>query len=196
MSNRFFIIGSALIILLLTFNIYYDSKSSVVQKQSSGDAEIGGDFTLINQKGEVVKDSDFRGKLMLVFFGYSNCPAICPTDLAVISTVMKKLGDDADKVAPVFITVDPERDTVEQLSAYMQNFHPSINALTGTMEQTKAAAEGYKVYARKVKNEMMEEYMFDHSAYTYLMGKDGKYITHFAHNTSPDKMLATVKENL
>lgn len=195
MSNKFFIICTSVIILLIAFNMYSNHAARVEYTATSGQAAIGSSFTLTNQRGEKVSDTDFRDKLMLVFFGFTNCPAICPTDLAIMSTVMTELGNEAEKVAPIFITVDPERDTVEQLLLYMQNFHPSITALTGTQAEIDNVLAGYKIYARKVENEMMEGYMFDHSAYTYLMDKSGNYITHFPHDSKPEEIVKTLKQN-
>lgn len=163
---------------------------------ATGEALIGGPFTLKNQNGKVVKDADFRGKLMLVFFGFTHCPDICPTDLAVLGQVMKELGKDADKVAPIFVTIDPERDTVAVMKEYMSNFDPRIQGLTGTREQVNNATKSYRVYANKVNSPDGKDYTMDHSAFLYLMGKDGKYITHFAHNPKPSEVVAEIEKAL
>jgi len=162
--------------------------------KASGRADIGGNFSLITHEGNPVTDQDFIGKPTLVFFGFTHCPAICPTDLAVLSNVLEQLGDESNKVNVLFVTVDPQRDTVEKLKNYMKDFHSSIIALTGTDEQLKEAAEGYKIFARKIENPMMEGYMFDHSAYTYLMDKKGEYVTHFNHDSDPDAIISRLRQ--
>lgn len=158
-----------------------------------GEVTIGGDFSLTDQNGKTVTNQDFKGKLMLVYFGFTYCPDICPTDLSIMAQAMQKLGSDASKVAPIFITVDPERDTVAQLKSYLSNFKAPIVGLTG---DTKPAIKEYKVYAQKVQRTDLNDYTMDHSAFMYLMGRDGKYITHFAHDSAPDTIAATIKEHL
>jgi protein SCO1/2 len=174
-----------------------NSKTAVTKEEAStGKVQIGGSFALTNQRGENVTDQDFKGKLMLVFFGFTNCPDVCPTDLMIISKVMQALGDDGEKVAPIFITVDSQTDTVERMADYLVSFHPSIQGLTGTEEQLKQAQEAYKIYAKKIEMESMMGNMFNHSAYTYLMNREGKYLTHFAHDSKPEKILEEIKKYL
>jgi cytochrome oxidase Cu insertion factor (SCO1/SenC/PrrC family) len=157
--------------------------------ENKGEVLIGGDFSLVNQDGETVKNTDFLGKYMLVYFGFTNCPMICPTDMADITQALNQLDDDlVEKVQPIFITVDPERDTSEHLKTYLENFHSKFQALTGTKEQTKAAESAYRVYSRKSEDEEVQGYNMDHSAYIYLMGTDGKYITHFRHDQGADEI--------
>ncbi|HEX4113887.1 MAG TPA: SCO family protein, partial [Stellaceae bacterium] len=109
---------------------------------------IGGPFTLTDQNGVVRHDTDFRGKLMLVYFGYTYCPDVCPTTLTLMSDALKKLGPDAARIAPLFITVDPDRDTPAQMKLYIQSFDPRFVALTGSAAQVAAAAGDYRVYYR------------------------------------------------
>lgn len=163
---------------------------------NQGEATIGGTFTLTDQHGKTVSDKDFRGKYMLVYFGYSYCPEICPTDLLTISQTMAGLGADADRVAPVFITIDPERDTVEQLRTYMQNFDPRITALTGAKDIIAKVQQSYKVYSHKSEDTGASEYLMDHSAITYLMDTNGKYLDHFPHGTSSTAMVAKIEGRL
>lgn len=158
-----------------------------------GEVLIGGPFTLTNQQGKPVSDTDFQGKLMLVYFGFSHCPMICPTDMATLTRAMDQLGADAAQVQPVFITIDPERDTVEKLAEFAKAFYPGFQLLTGTPEQVKVATDAYRVYAQKVEMDG-GDYMMDHSAYIYLMGRDGKYLTHFQHDQPAEEIVAEVKE--
>src|SRR5262245_31517169 len=116
---------------------------------SSGVALVGGPFELVSHKGQPVTDKDFRGKYMLVSFGYTYCPDVCPTELQVISTALDELGNKAKDIQPIFITIDPERDTIAALSQYMQSFHPSYIGLTGSPEAIAKAAKAYRVYYAK-----------------------------------------------
>lgn len=176
-----------------------------------GEATIGGHYTLTNQDGQKVSDTDFGDKLRLVFFGFTNCPSICPAAMAVITETMTGLGDDAAKVQPVFITVDPERDTVEQMKSYVSSFHPSIQALTGTKEEIEPVVKAYRVYSKKVTEggaqgygehashesgnaAKDQNYMMDHSSYIYLVDKDGKYLTHFTSEQPSSALIEGIKK--
>jgi cytochrome oxidase Cu insertion factor (SCO1/SenC/PrrC family) len=159
---------------------------SLVPATSSGTAEIGGPFELVDQTGQTRRDSDFLGRYMLVYFGYTYCPDVCPTSLLAISQALRLLEERApeaaEQVVPLFITVDPERDTVEALAAYAPSFHPDLVALTGTPQQVAAAAKAYRVYYAKAEDESSGTYLMDHSSFIYLMGPDGTYLTHFSHS--------------
>ena len=149
---------------------------------------IGGPFTLVNQHGETVTDADFRGQYMLVYFGYTFCPDICPTSLNRDSEAIDLLGEQAEKIVPVFITVDPERDAVAHMKEYATFFHPRLVALTGTNDQVAGAAKAYRVYYAKVEEEGSDpdSYLMDHTAFTYLMGPDGLFLQHFSYDASAD----------
>ena len=151
---------------------------------------IGGPFTLVDQHGKTVTDADFRGRYMLVFFGYTFCPDICPTGLTRNSDALALIGEAADKVVPIFITIDPERDTVEHIKEYAAFFHPRLVALTGTPEQIAEVAKAYRVYYAKAqeKGAAADEYLMDHSSITYVMGPDGQFLSHFGHDVSPERM--------
>jgi len=157
---------------------------------------IGGPFTLVDQNGTTRHDSDFRGELMLVYFGYTYCPDACPTALQAMSTALDDLGDAGKAVQPIFITVDPERDTVQQMKLYAGNFHPRLIALTGTVEQTTAAARAYRIYFEKVKGSGSDDYTVDHSSFIFLMGRDGQYLTHLPSDASPDRIASIIKKYL
>lgn len=164
--------------------------------KASGPARIGGPFGLVDQRGRRRSDRDFRGKRMLVFFGYTHCPDFCPTGLQTMTQALRLLGADAAKLQPIFVTVDPERDTVKVLRSYAANFHPSLIALTGTTAEVAAAARAYRVYYAKGKIDSDGDYTMAHSTYTYLMGPDGRYITHFRHGISPKALAAGLKKHL
>jgi len=139
---------------------------------------IGGPFTLLDQQGRTVHDTDFRGKLMLIYFGYTFCPDLCPTTLSQVAEVYRDLpAEQQAQIVPIFITVDPERDTVEQMAQYVPSFSPSLVGLTGSQEQVGAVLKAYHVYARKAGSG--ENYGVDHSSILYLMNKDGRFLRHF-----------------
>jgi protein SCO1/2 len=133
---------------------------------------------------------------MLIYFGYTFCPDACPTALQNMSTALDDLGDSAKAVQPIFITVDPERDTVAQLKRYAANFHPRLVALTGSAEQTMAAARAYRIYYEKNLHGAELDYLVDHSSFIYLMGRDGRYLAHFGPDVSADKLAAAIKKYL
>ncbi|SRR6266446_1515400 len=162
------------------------------------EALIGGSFTLTDQKSRTRTDQEFRGKLMLVFFGFTHCPDVCPMGLAQITQSLEALKYDAQKVSPVFITVDPDRDTPEVMKAYLQNFHPAITGLTGSKEQVQAVIDAYKVYAIKVEgiHHHQDSYTMSHSGYMYLMDRNGKYLTHLGHTATPADIVRKIRENL
>ncbi|MDP7545685.1 MAG: SCO family protein [Alphaproteobacteria bacterium] len=160
---------------------------------SVGVPSIGGPFELVDHKGQVARDSDFRGKYLLVMFGYTFCPDVCPTELQLITEAMERLGQVRSKVQPLMITVDPERDTVAVLADYMANFHPSLIALTGSTAQVKAAAKAYHVFFAKAPPDEAGDYFMDHSVFIYLMGPDGKYLHHFAPTTAPQDMADKIR---
>lgn len=155
--------------------------------ESSGTALIGGPFSLTDTDGKTVTDQDFRGRYMLVFFGFTHCPDICPAELQVIAQALDQLGDKAKKVVPVFITVDPERDTPQAMAEYVKSFGPNFVGLTGSPEAIAAAARAYRVVYSKVENSS-GDYSVDHSALAYLMNPDGQYAAHFAYGTSAQEI--------
>jgi len=142
---------------------------------TTGVADVGGPFSLLTADGKAVTDQSFRGKWMAVYFGYTFCPDACPTALGNMSVALEKLGKDADKIQPLFITVDPERDTRQVMAAYLESFDRRIIGLVGTPAQTSAVAKAYRVYF-KLHKEQGDNYLVDHSAYFYIMGPDGKFV--------------------
>jgi protein SCO1/2 len=156
--------------------------------QSSGTALVGGPFSLVGAGGKTVTDADFRGRYMLVFFGFTHCPDICPAELQVIAQALDKLGDKGKKVVPVFITLDPERDTPQAMAEYVKSFGPNFVGLTGSPEAIAAVARAYRVAYAKVDKESAGDYSVDHSALVYLMDPEGKYVTHFSYGTGADEL--------
>jgi cytochrome oxidase Cu insertion factor (SCO1/SenC/PrrC family) len=154
-----------------------------------GQALVGGPFTLTDHTGKRVTDQDFRGRTMLVYFGFTFCPDVCPSGLQVIAAALDMLGPKADAIAPLFITVDPERDTPQQLAQYVKSFHPRLIGLTGSPEEIAAVTKAYRVYVKKVEDpKSTAGYTIDHSAILYVMGPDGAFETHFTHAISADAL--------
>jgi protein SCO1/2 len=157
--------------------------------QSSGTALVGGPFSLVGADGKPVTDRDFRGRYMLIFFGFTHCPDICPAELQVIAQALEQLGDKAKNVVPIFITLDPERDTPEAMGNYVKSFGPNFVGLTGSPEAIAAAAKAYRVsYAKVEDKESAADYGVDHSALVYLMDPKGRYVTHFSYGLSAEQM--------
>jgi cytochrome oxidase Cu insertion factor (SCO1/SenC/PrrC family) len=155
---------------------------------SSGTALVGGPFTLTSHQGKHVTSEDFRGKYMLVTFGYTYCPDVCPTELQIVSAALDLLGERAKDIQPIFITIDPERDTVAALAQYMPNFHPRYMGLTGSPDQIEAVAKAYRVYYAKAQGQGGGDYLMDHSSIIYLMDKQGTFIKHFSYGTDAKQL--------
>jgi cytochrome oxidase Cu insertion factor (SCO1/SenC/PrrC family) len=167
------------------------------QVQTAGLPKIGGAFSLVDQDSKAVTEADFKGKYMLVYFGYTYCPDVCPTSLSVITDALDLLGEKGDLITPVFITVDPERDDPAALKMYIEHFHPRLVGLTGSIEQIKAVTTAYKAYFAKVGDGYNDDdYSMDHSSITYLMGPDGNFVTHFGHGVEAEPMAKKLAENL
>jgi cytochrome oxidase Cu insertion factor (SCO1/SenC/PrrC family) len=163
----------------------------------SGKALVGGAFTLTDNSGKRVTDQDYRGKYALVFFGFTSCPDICPAGLQLMSGALEKLGPKAQRITPIFISVDPDRDTPEKLAAYVKNFDPRLVGLTGTSDEIAAVAKAYKVYYAKVPNkERPGDYTMDHTSIIYVMDPKGEFVTHFAPSTSVDEMASRLDKVL
>lgn len=154
---------------------------------------IGGEFSLTDQDGHLRHAADFRGKFMLVYFGYSYCPDVCPTTLAMMADALDKLGPAGERIVPIFVTVDPARDTPKVLKAYLKSFGQRFVGLTGDAKAVAAAAKAYRVYYKKHPLEG-GGYAMDHSSLIYLMGPDGKFLTDYDESLGADSMAALLKK--
>ncbi len=162
--------------------------------------QFGGPFSLTDQNGMRRTDTDFRGKYMLIFFGYTYCPDVCPTTLAVEAEALDKLGERASRIVPIFITVDPKRDTPDKLKSYLSAFdaqpssvRPNFVGLTGTDEEIEKAADAYEVYYRAHLDGRFggaEDYSVDHTGNVYLMSPEGKFVAYYSQGISPDELAA------
>jgi protein SCO1/2 len=149
---------------------------------------IGGPFKLVDQDGRQTTDADFRGKLLLVYFGYTSCPDVCPADLREILFAVDRLGAGGQKVQPLFISIDPERDTKEVLAKYVHSFDPRLVGLTGSPDEIRTVSLEYKAYFAKYVPPSGESYVIEHAGVTYLMGADGNYLGFFPPGTSAERM--------
>jgi protein SCO1/2 len=157
---------------------------------------IGGPFTLVDEHGRKRSDREFRGKLLLVYFGYTSCPDVCPTDLQQIGAAVDALGPAGAAVQPLFITLDPARDTTQRLAAYVPSFHPRLVGLRGSPAAIRQAADAYRVYFKRVPIGSAGDYGFDHAANTYLMDRDGKYLGYFPPGTSAARIAEVIRPHL
>jgi protein SCO1/2 len=162
----------------------------------AGGLKVGGKFTLTDTGGRTVTDETYRGRWMLVYFGYTFCPDVCPTELQTVANALDLLGPDADKVVPLFITVDPERDTVPVLADYVKLFDERLTGLTGTPDQIAAVARAYRVYYAKATPKDSSSYLMDHSSFLYLMGPDGTLQALFRQGTSPQDLAAAIRTHM
>ena len=190
------------VLLITVIGLAIASLISLSQIKSENDTpsivskDFGGPFTLTNQNGETVTQKDFEGQYRLIYFGFTYCPAICPTELQKISSALKQAGDKAEKIQPVFITVDPERDTVEAMKSYVSLFHPRLIGLTGTNEQIEEAKKSYKIYAAKVKDETMSEYTVDHSSFIYFIDPEDSLLRIFKTDDTADEIVRIINHYL
>lgn len=163
---------------------------------------IGGEFSLVDHTGHPVTNSDYQGSWRLIFFGYTHCPDVCPTTLSTVAMILDQLGEDAAEIQPLFITVDPARDTPEALAEYVVLFHPRLVGLTGSEEQVAAAAKAYRAYYAKVPLPGEEavgaddDYAMDHTAYLYLMDRDGTYAKVFSPTDTVETIAGQIRSRM
>jgi protein SCO1/2 len=189
------IFAAAVLLLAAALAGFYLMNRQLSGPGGSGVAIVGGPFTLTNQDGMKVTEKNYLGKHMLVFFGYTYCPDVCPTELQVMMAALDSLGTEAEKIQPVFVSVDPERDTPEVLKSYVENFGPRLIGLTGTPEEIAAVAKSYRVYYAKAANQTSpDSYLMDHSSIIYLMGPDGRFVKHFPYTTDAAKLAEELKQ--
>ena len=158
-------------------------------------AAIGGPFQLVDQSGATVTEKDLQGKPSIVFFGFTHCPDVCPTALFEMSEILRAMGKDADRVNAYFISVDPERDNRQAMQDYLSSFDPHLKGLTGDPEAISKVLSAYRVYAKKVPLKD-GDYTMDHTALTYLMDRDGRFVAPFNLNRKPEEAAADLKKYL
>jgi len=171
--------------------------SPVPRLATSGTAAIGGPFTLVSTNGDNVTDQTYRGKWLLIFFGFTFCPDACPTALNNISVALEKLGADADKLQPLFVTVDPHRDTREVMAEYLKSFDSRIIGLTGPQDQIDRVVKEYRVYvASQTSDAGDDNYFVSHSAYIYLMDPQGKFVNVIQGSEGGEEIAAWLRKQM
>ncbi|NIA68101.1 SCO family protein [Pelagibius litoralis] len=162
------------------------------ETRSSGTALIGGPFSLTDHTGARRSEADLQGRYSLIFFGYTYCPDICPTSLSTITQGLDILAESSEAkaaaVTPIFVSVDPARDTIEALADYVSHFHPSMLGMTGSEAEVAQTAKAYRVFYKKVEQADASDYLMDHSSIIYLMAPDGSYLSHFTHATTAEEI--------
>lgn len=204
LMNRYVYLSVVVLVILLSFGALVlqqirthetenqNDVAVVYQKPSTGEVTIGGKFSLIDQNGHSKTDLDFRGRYMIVYFGYSYCPDICPMALNSITEALNLVGEKAKALQPIFITVDPERDTSWHLHQYLKNFYSTFVGLTGSYADIQDVIKRYHVYANKINPEDASDYLIDHSSIIYFMDPQGRYLTHCNHNSPPEEIVKII----
>jgi protein SCO1/2 len=156
--------------------------------------DFGGPFTLVNTNNETVTEKEFEGKWRLIYFGFTYCPAICPTELQKMASALNDMGPVGEEIIPIFISVDPERDTVDVMRRYVELFHPRLIGLTGTVQQVEEAKKSYKIYSAKVKDDTMTDYTVDHSSFIYLMNPDDDLVRIFRIEDTAEEIIKITRK--
>ena len=172
-----------------------DQVPQLGKKLVTGQIAVGGPYALTDQDGKPRANTDFAGKYQLIYFGYTFCPDVCPTTLALMAATLDKLGADKDRIVPVFITIDPERDKPDVLKKYVAAFGPQFVGLTGTPEQIAKVEKEFRVYAKKGPIEN-GTYAMDHSSVMYLMGPEGTLVSFYDEATTPEDLAKKLKSKL
>jgi len=172
------------------------SATELIEGLLSGRAPVGGPFELTDQTGRRRTDADFQGKLVVLYFGYTFCPDVCPTELQSISLALDKLGAAADTVQPLFITVDPGRDTPTRLADFVSSFHPRLIGLTGSLAEIRKTAIAYRTFFAKNGATTADHYSVDHTGFVYLLGKDGRYLGFLPPGLAPDAIADAIRAKL
>lgn len=196
MNRILVVVSSAILLLLAGLPVAYltwPARVPVSVAINEG-AQIGGAFTLRDHHGQAVSETTYSGRWMLVFFGFTQCADICPSTLSRVARVLDGLGEQAQQLQPLFITLDPARDTPAVLAAYTTFFDSRIMGLSGSAEQTRQVAEAYRVYFEKVP--LGDSYMLDHSASLYLMGPDGRFVQHYSQQLQADAIVLDMAQQM
>ena len=180
-TARFVAWGAVAVVLAIVASVFLVQQLDEDGGGVPAIASVGGPFELVDQHGDTVTEADLKGHPTAIFFGYTFCPDVCPTTLFEMSNYLEELGTDANKLKVYFVSVDPERDTQDVLSEYLQAFDPRISGLTGSREQVDQIVKAYRVFARKVESETGGPYLMDHTATVYLLDDDGAFTSTLAY---------------
>ncbi|MGD9265410.1 MAG: SCO family protein [Lysobacterales bacterium] len=204
MKTAIVVVGALALVLGISLARHYLPQTDAgVENNTDGytkvkviEGKFGGDFTLY-QEDKPVSLSDFRGKLVVMYFGFASCPDVCPTTLSIIASALKQLKPgEMESVQPIFISVDPERDRGERLTAYATYFHPGFIGITGTPEEVQKVANQYGGFFIKVESDSALEYLVEHTSKTYIISRDGEYVSILPHDMSSDDALNAIRNEL
>lgn len=192
------ILGVILVVLALLGTLYWTGAGNSPRDETLGAVTpkrlgIRAKFELVDHTGKNVTENDFQGRFMLVYFGFTSCPDTCPTTLAAITDVLERLGEYGQQIEPLFITVDPGRDTPDVLAEYLKRFHPRIRGLTGSPEQVWAAQEAFRVQSARAASQSGGAYSMTHTSSVFFMGPDGGYLTEVSHRMPPVKVIERIR---
>jgi len=200
-QSFFILVGSLLMLVVAAIGFAFQPSQkaapgtvSQTKVSTAGIDGLGGSWTLTNHDGNAVTDKDYTGKYRLMFFGFTYCPDVCPTELKRLTMVLQGLGQDANNVTPLFVTIDPERDTPQALKEYLGRYDPRFIGLTGSVKQIEHMETIYKVYSAKVDDPELTEYTVNHSALVYLIGPDDKVLHLFHSSETPDQMIDIIRQ--
>lgn len=194
-------INAALVAALVVASLAIEARAETGERLSAaeamdavmwGEQPVGGSFSLTDHNGVARTEADFRGKVVLVYFGFTYCPDICPADLLAIGGALNALGPDHEKVQGLFVSLDPERDA-PHLGDYLDAFHPNLIGLLGTQEEIERTAQDYKIYFQKIQGSAPDAYTIDHSAYTFLYDRDGNYRGYFPPGSTSDQIASGIR---
>lgn len=185
------------LLLLLTLGLSCSTQEKRSQMAPTGSNLIGGSFEMENQYGKSVTQKDFLGQYTLVFFGFTSCQTVCPLGLSTMGKVLAKLPEKlSSQIQPIFVTVDPQRDTNQKNAKFVKIFHKRFIALRGTLDNTKDMVMKYRGYYTKIDQKDKNDYMMDHSDIIYLMDKKGQYLAHFSSASGVDKIVKIIKNKI
>jgi len=193
-----FNLGVSGIIVGVMMSFYYYAKGlkeeaiANERKKTIGKAKIGGSFDLIDHNGKPAKSEDFHGQWVLLYFGFTHCPDICPEEMEKMAEVVDILTKSKEQVQPLFISVDPERDGVKEVAEYVKEFHPRLIGLTGTVEMVKDACKGFRVYYSAGPKDDDEDYIVDHTIIVYLLNPDGEFVDYYGQTKDKDMMSSSI----
>ena len=194
-TSHIMLVLSAFLAGLVVFLMVFMFATGQFRNGAPAGSAIGGPFKLTDQDGKPITDQDMKGEPLLVFFGYTHCPDICPTTLFELSEVLRAMGPDAGRVHALYITVDPERDTPAVMKDYLSSFDPHLRGATGSREAIDSAEKEYRVYAKKVPTDN-GDYSMDHTAVVYLMDKQGRFVAPFKVDRKPEEAAADLRHYL
>ncbi len=197
------LIAAPTVLLIAFFTLFLTQPEQVVERRAgvrtTGEAQVGGPFELVDQTGAAVTEETYAGKVMLIYFGYTYCPDVCPFSLQIMAAAMDQLdADQRARIQPILITVDPERDTPEQMASYVSSpaFPDGLVGLTGSEDQIAAVARAYRVVYQRAEDDSSADYLMDHSSIIYVMDGEGRFVDLFTSGVNPSDLALRLQDFL